>query len=195
MAPSRKRAAVEEYESDGGSVDDGRKTKKAKSAAEGDKEKEGRQKVDSDKQTDDDGNPYWELSYKRRVVIQDYRGKTMVNIREYYEKDGKMMPTQKGISLLLEQYATLLSILPEIEDVLAASGQQVPRPVYDGVEAAPEETTTTTATKSLAETSLPQMDGADDSSSNLDVKEEENDGGQPEVTTEETPAPNTDWEK
>ena len=43
-------------------------------------------------------NSCWliQLSNKRRVVIQDFRGKTLVSIREFYEKDGKQIPTAKG---------------------------------------------------------------------------------------------------
>jgi len=38
----------------------------------------------------------FQLSEKRRVTIQDFRGKTLVSIREYYKKDGKDLPTSKG---------------------------------------------------------------------------------------------------
>ncbi|KAL7213269.1 hypothetical protein ACSBR2_015894 [Camellia fascicularis] len=36
------------------------------------------------------------LSEKRRVTIQDFRGKTLVSMREYYRRDGKDLPTAKG---------------------------------------------------------------------------------------------------
>uniref|UniRef100_G3MRE2 DEK-C domain-containing protein n=1 Tax=Amblyomma maculatum TaxID=34609 RepID=G3MRE2_AMBMU len=42
------------------------------------------------------------LSNKRRVTIQDFKGRTLVSIREYYDKDGKQMPSSKGISLTAE---------------------------------------------------------------------------------------------
>jgi len=47
------------------------------------------------KKSDSDGNVYWELSQKNRVTIQDFKGKTYVNIREYYEKDGQSLPGKK----------------------------------------------------------------------------------------------------
>lgn len=46
-------------------------------------------------QLDSDGNQYWEISRMRRVTISDFKGKRMVNIREYYEKDGKDLPGKK----------------------------------------------------------------------------------------------------
>lgn len=44
---------------------------------------------------DSNGDTYWEISRLRRVTISTFRGKTMVNIREYYEKDGQELPGKK----------------------------------------------------------------------------------------------------
>ena len=32
----------------------------------------------------------------RYASVAEFRGKKMVNIREYYEKDGKILPGRKG---------------------------------------------------------------------------------------------------
>ncbi|PLB47013.1 PC4-domain-containing protein [Aspergillus steynii IBT 23096] len=81
---------------------------------------------------DSNGDKYWELSKMRRVTISTFRGRTMVNIREYYEKDGQELPGKKGISLPLDQFASLVTMLPEIEAVLKEQGQSIPRPGYTG---------------------------------------------------------------
>lgn len=84
--------------------------------------------------TDTEGNLYWDISKARRVTLSDFRGKMMVGIREYYEKDGQMLPGKKGISMTLEQYGVLISLLPGIEGELRKSGiSDVPRPDYDKV--------------------------------------------------------------
>jgi hypothetical protein len=44
---------------------------------------------------DANGDKFWELSKMRRVTISSFRGKTLVNIREYYEKDGQELPGKK----------------------------------------------------------------------------------------------------
>ncbi|KAF6136164.1 hypothetical protein GIB67_001573 [Kingdonia uniflora] len=51
----------------------------------------------SPKEYDDDGDLIiCRLSNKRRVTVQDFKGKTLVSIREYYDKDGKQCPSSKG---------------------------------------------------------------------------------------------------
>ena len=61
--------------------------------------------------------------------MSEYKGTTMVNLREYYEKDGQSLPGKKGLSLALPQYKALLEAVPGIEVVLSEKGlgQEVPR--------------------------------------------------------------------
>ncbi|KAJ6443288.1 transcriptional Coactivator p15 family protein [Purpureocillium lavendulum] len=84
---------------------------------------------------DDEGNPFWELSSKRRVGVSQFKNMCLVNIREYYEKDSKMLPGKKGISLSVEQYVALLKAAPAINDTLRTMGQDVTG--LDGPEVAP----------------------------------------------------------
>ncbi|KAL4819047.1 transcriptional Coactivator p15-domain-containing protein [Aspergillus spinulosporus] len=79
---------------------------------------------------DSNGDSYWEISKMRRVTISSFRGKTMVNIREYYEKDGEELPGKKGISLPIDQFSSLVTLLPEIEIALQEKGLSIPRPNY-----------------------------------------------------------------
>ena len=84
---------------------------------------------------DKENNLFWEISKARRVTVSDFRGKKMIHIREYYDKDGEMLPGKKGIGITLEQYASLLAVLPGIENELRRSGiQDVPRPNYQTVD-------------------------------------------------------------
>ncbi|KIW76517.1 hypothetical protein Z517_11263 [Fonsecaea pedrosoi CBS 271.37] len=83
-------------------------------------------------QVDSDGNSYWEISKARRVTLSEFKGKKLVNIREYYEKDKEWLPGKKGISMSIEQYSAFVQIMPQIENVLKSQGEKVPRPNYDG---------------------------------------------------------------
>lgn len=84
---------------------------------------------------DKENNLYWEISKARRVTVSEFKGKQMISVREYYEKDGDWLPGKKGISMTLEQYAGLISVLPGVEKELRRSGvQDVPRPDYSSVD-------------------------------------------------------------
>lgn len=53
-------------------------------------------KVDAGKaKVDNNGDKYWELSQKRRVTLSEFRNNTLINVREYYEKDGQDLPGKK----------------------------------------------------------------------------------------------------
>jgi hypothetical protein len=44
---------------------------------------------------DSDGNQYWEISKARRVTLSEFKGKQLVNVREYYQKDDEWLPGKK----------------------------------------------------------------------------------------------------
>ncbi|KAL2071354.1 hypothetical protein VTL71DRAFT_12589 [Oculimacula yallundae] len=65
----------------------------------------------------DDTEKFWELSNgrnPRRVTVQEFKGHKLINIREFYEKDGEYKPSSKGISLTVDQYKSLLEVLPKV---------------------------------------------------------------------------------
>jgi hypothetical protein len=88
----KRSSARNEYDSDDGLVasdnDEKGRSKRVKTKNASDKSSS-TQKVDSN------GDVYWQISNLRRVTISTFRGKTMVNIREYYEKDGQELPGKK----------------------------------------------------------------------------------------------------
>ncbi|XP_075537224.1 single stranded-binding protein c31A [Dermacentor variabilis] len=58
------------------------------------------------------------LAKKRYVSVREFRGKVMVDIREYYEDgNGDLKPGKKGICLQLDQWNALKN---QIDDIDAA---------------------------------------------------------------------------
>ncbi|KAK3228117.1 hypothetical protein Dsin_007979 [Dipteronia sinensis] len=55
------------------------------------------------------------LSDMRRVTIQDFKGKSLISIREYFIKDGKEFPSSRGISLTEDQWSIFKTHVPDIE--------------------------------------------------------------------------------
>lgn len=56
-----------------------------------------------------------QIGNKKFVSVQDFKGKKLVQIREYYEKDGKQLPGKKGIALSPQDFKKLMELGPVIE--------------------------------------------------------------------------------
>lgn len=60
-----------------------------------------------------------EISKNRRVSVRNWQGRVVVDIREFYVKDGKKMPGKKGISLSMDQWNILREKVDEIDKAVA----------------------------------------------------------------------------
>lgn len=78
------------------------------------------------KQINDEGNPYWELSDKKRVTVNTFKRKIYINIREYYEKDGKLLPGSKGIALNEQMWQNLKRVQKDIDEAIAEQNNPQP---------------------------------------------------------------------
>ena len=59
-----------------------------------------------------------DLSGKKYVSVREFKGKTLIDIREFYEKEGNLLPGKKGISLSVEQYNNLKKAIESIDSQL-----------------------------------------------------------------------------
>jgi len=58
------------------------------------------------------------LSDKRKVSVREFKGKVYVDIREFYESDGKLRPGKKGIMLQLSQWEKLKNYVSDIDEAI-----------------------------------------------------------------------------
>lgn len=86
--PSKKRKSAA-FVDDDADLDDEVSSKRGKNAPNTGFQSSSKALIDAD------GNRYWEISKNRRVTISDFKGKKLVNVREYYEKDGEWLPGKK----------------------------------------------------------------------------------------------------
>jgi len=66
------------------------------------------------------GEPSWSLGNMKFVKVREFKGKTYIDIREYYtdQKTMETRPGKKGISLNCQQYQELKQILNEVDNEL-----------------------------------------------------------------------------
>ncbi|KAL6521496.1 hypothetical protein OROGR_018065 [Orobanche gracilis] len=62
-----------------------------------------------------------ELSKNRKVSVRNWQGKVVVDIREYFVKDGKEFPGKRGISLTMDQWEILRKHVDEIDREVAGN--------------------------------------------------------------------------
>ncbi len=77
------------------------------------------EEIPSLKRNEDD-EVYFELSSKRRLTICNWQGNERIDIREFYEKDGKQLPGKKGISLSLKEYQIIKQFIVDgtLDDII-----------------------------------------------------------------------------
>ena len=64
-----------------------------------------------------------EISNKRRCSVGKFKGRVFVNIREYYEKDGQLLPGAKGAALSAEAAAILVANAEKIDERMREFGE------------------------------------------------------------------------
>jgi len=50
--------------------------------------------------------------------VREFKGRLLVDIREFYEKNGESLPGKKGISLQLEQWEKLKNLIGDIDEAI-----------------------------------------------------------------------------
>ncbi|KAM6583858.1 hypothetical protein CsatB_010860 [Cannabis sativa] len=88
------------------------------SAAEQEEQEKEKEKSNCKEVTERGDRFICKLSEKRSVAVHDFKGKTFVSIREFFNKDGKQLPSNKGISLPADQWSTFKNNVPAIEETI-----------------------------------------------------------------------------
>uniref|UniRef100_A0A1B6F020 Transcriptional coactivator p15 (PC4) C-terminal domain-containing protein n=1 Tax=Cuerna arida TaxID=1464854 RepID=A0A1B6F020_9HEMI len=52
------------------------------------------------------------------LKVRTFKGKVLIDIREYYESNGDIRPGKKGISLSAAQWKKVVGLVDQVEDAL-----------------------------------------------------------------------------
>jgi hypothetical protein len=58
------------------------------------------------------------LSNKRFLTVKKWKGKSLIDVREFYEKDNQVLPGKTGISLTVEQWDALKGLIGSVDAAL-----------------------------------------------------------------------------
>ncbi|CAF1171379.1 unnamed protein product [Rotaria sordida] len=61
------------------------------------------------------GERLYELSKLRYISVSQFKGKPYINIREYYDDNGVQKPGKKGISLTVDQWEKLKTLINQVD--------------------------------------------------------------------------------
>ena len=62
--------------------------------------------------------PKWQIGKRKKITVSEFKGRTLVNIREYYNDNGEEKPGKKGICLQTDEFLELVKYVPEIKEHL-----------------------------------------------------------------------------
>ncbi|KAG7098568.1 hypothetical protein E1B28_000501 [Marasmius oreades] len=62
-----------------------------------------------------EGDSFVDIGKKRRATVRNFKGKPLIDIREFYGNDGDEKPGKKGISLTEDQWEMLKKSVPVID--------------------------------------------------------------------------------
>ncbi|XP_055098893.1 activated RNA polymerase II transcriptional coactivator p15-like [Symphalangus syndactylus] len=75
--------------------------------------------LSSSKQSSSSRDNMFQIGKMRYVSVRDFKGKVLIDIREYWmDPEGEMKPGRKGISLNPEQWSQLTKQISNIDDAV-----------------------------------------------------------------------------
>ena len=82
---------------------------------ESSKEKDSKKKKKSEMIVNDD-EVYLHLDNKKRLTVRKFKGKLLIDIREFYDDKGEMRPGKKGICLSIDNWKKLKGFMDDIDE-------------------------------------------------------------------------------
>lgn len=80
------------------------------------REKEPQEEETTDKKKNEQGETFFEIGPKRRITVRKFKGKPLIDIREFWEPSpGELAPGKKGISLSVDQWNRVKDLIDQVD--------------------------------------------------------------------------------
>ncbi|XP_058789410.1 activated RNA polymerase II transcriptional coactivator p15 [Phymastichus coffea] len=96
--------------------DDNSMSKKRSKKSKDDNGSNKKAKTQGSMQENDQGEVFWDLGASKRITVRSFKGKLLIDIREYYDDKGTMKPGKKGIALQTTNWNALKSVFDEVDN-------------------------------------------------------------------------------
>lgn len=84
------------------------------------KQKKEKEKKKVKSSSGDDQEHSFPLSKQKFLNVREFKGRLLIDIREFYDAGGELKPGKKGISLTVDQWRKLESQMDEINESIQA---------------------------------------------------------------------------
>ena len=74
--------------------------------------------IQKDLKLNEEGEVCFELNPRKKVQVRNFRGRALIDIREFFSKDGQSLPTKRGIALNEDVWKALKEAIPKIDSAI-----------------------------------------------------------------------------
>ena len=70
------------------------------------------------------GEITFELNSKKKIQVKNYKGTVLIDLREYWFKDDKSLPTKKGVCITDQLWSKFKAVIPHIDEAIENMKQE-----------------------------------------------------------------------
>lgn len=69
----------------------------------------------------------------KKLQIKKFKSTIYVDFREYFAKDTQLLPTKKGVTLTVEMWKKMITMIPEVDKIIDQMEKNLPVTLSPGI--------------------------------------------------------------